>query len=99
MVIDYDGQSLISQREKIKNKKAVFFTTTGNQGGHSSLWHSVRSNKYQDEVDKNIKKMKLKGKKKEEIAEYVSSVDHYLYSEINQELFDSVLQTYKKVWW
>ena len=94
--ISYEEQSLISHRDEITNPNVTYMTTSGNQSGHTSIWHSKRSNEYQEEVDKTIKKMKSNKKTHDEIAEYVSTVNHELYSEINLELFETVIKIFDK---
>jgi len=92
--ISYELQSLISKRKQIKNPNVTYVTTSNNQGGHVSIWHSVKSNDYQKEVDSTLKRMKKDKKSHEEVAEYVKTVDHALYSEINYELIDQIIEMF-----
>lgn len=95
--IDFKEQSLISHKEEMTNPNVTYMVTKHNQGGHNSIWHSIRSNDYQKKVDHDIKKMKKSKMTHDEIANYVKGVDHYLYSEINFELFDKILSIFDKV--
>lgn len=94
--ISYELQSLISHKDEIINPNVIYLTTTGNQGGHTSIWHSKRSNDYQEIVDQEIKRMKKDKLDNQEIAKYVMSVDNYLYSEINFDLFDKIIEMFDK---
>ena len=94
--ISYDTQSLISHRKEITNPNVTFYTSTGNQGGHDSIWHSPRSNDYQDIVNSTIKSMKKDKVSEDDIKKYVNGIDHYLYSEIDNGLFDKILEVFDK---
>ena len=90
--IDFELQSVISHKEEFTNPNVQFYYGTGNQGGHCSIWHSEQSNDHQEEVDKMLKSLKDDENAK---AQYVSSVNHYLYSEINYQLFDLIIKLFK----
>ena len=91
-VISFEAQSVISHRGEFINPNVKFYYGTGNQCGHYTIWHSSRANRYKEEVDNHLKSIA-----KDAVArkEYVSDVNHYLYSEINQELFDSIKEIFK----
>ncbi len=91
--IDYKTQSLICHKDDFKNPNVQLYYGVANQGGHDSIWHSAQSNDYQQEVDEHLKEMKRASY--EEKKEYIKSVNHYLYSEINYTLFDEIINLYK----
>ena len=91
--IDLKTQSLICHKEEFKNPNVRFYYGDNNQGGHCSIWHSVASNDYQKEVDQTLKEMKHSSDEKK--REYIKTVNHYLYSEINYTLFDQIINLYK----
>ena len=73
--------SVNSYKKEIKNKKVVFISVTGENGGHSEIWHSIRAVKYKREVDEKMKKLSKKKR-----AEYYKKIDHKRYSEANVEI-------------
>ena len=102
-VITYDGQSVMARKEEITNPNVRYYEGYGLQGDHDNIWHSVRSAVYQQEVESQLKKLqKEKGEKltDDEKREFYKSVDHALYSEVNEELMQQIVamfdQTYKR---
>ena len=55
--------------------------------GHSGPWRTKEANQYIDEVTANIKKLK---KNKQDIKEYVDTIDKNKTSEINIELLNEI---------
>jgi dienelactone hydrolase len=93
-VISFNGQSIISHRAEITNKRVTYYIGEGLQSGHDSIWHSSRSIEYQKQVNAKIKEIKSDksvSDTKAKIAEYVATVDHSLYSEVNPDLFSQIL--------
>lgn len=90
-VIDYSLQSITSKRPEIYNKNVTYYSGVGLQSGHDSIWHSTASIEYQNEISQKTKNLS-----DAELVEFYKTVDHRLYSEINLELFDLVLQTFNK---
>ncbi len=98
-VITYDGQSIMAHKKEITNPNVVYYEGLGLQGDHNNIWHSVRAAAYQKEVESGLKKLQMeKGDKltNEEKAAYYAGVDHRLYSEVNKELFDKILEMFDK---
>lgn len=91
--IDFKTQSLISHKKEITNPNVTYFYGDNNQGGHDSIWHSKESNDYQKEVNAHLKEMKRASD--DEKREYIKSINHYLYSEINYTLFDHIIKVYR----
>ncbi len=85
-IISFGGQSVISHRDEITNPNVEYYIGVGDCGGHDSIWHSERSAKYREKVDKAAKEIDDSAKK----AEFYKTVDNRLYSEINYELFDKI---------
>ena len=55
------------------------------------MWHSTRAAEYKEEIDAQAKKLN-----DEEKAAFFEKVDHALYSEVNEELFEQILTTFEK---
>ena len=94
--ISFKEQSLISKKREITNPNVEYYVGKGNQAGHCSIWHSVRSNDYQEYVDNTLKSMKKEKASEEDMKEFVRGLDHYLYSEIDYGLFDKIIKTFEK---
>ena len=90
-VISFDAQSVISHQNEITNPEVSYYFGKGLQSGHTTVWHSEQSAKYQKVVDKELKKL---GDDVEGKRNYLKTVDHYLYSEINFELFDRIIEMF-----
>ena len=94
-IIDYNLQSIISQARNIHNPLVEYYTGTGLKSGHNEIWHSDRSIEYSRQVDARIKQL-LKDfpHDLDKTRVFVNSVDHSLYSEINQDLFQKILKMF-----
>lgn len=98
-VISYNAQSITAQKDKITNPNVIYYTGKGLLSGHDTIWHSERSARYQQEIAALIKSKKQdKGGKLTdgELRDIYRLVDNGLYSEVNGELFDLILQTFRK---
>jgi dienelactone hydrolase len=96
-VISYEGQSIISHRDEITNPRVQYYIGENLQSGHDTIWHSNSAITYQKEVNNKIKEIKNNKENnnvEQAIADYVATVNHSLYSQINAELFDKI---YKKI--
>ena len=91
--IDYNSQSLMSHKDEYKNPNVKFYYGFDSQSGHDSIWHSIESNEYQKEVNEHLRQMKRASDN--EKREYIKTVNHYLYSEINYSLFDEIISLYR----
>lgn len=100
-VIDYDLQSIISKRKELTNPNITYYFGTGLLAKHCSILYSENSNEYQEEVNNELKKIEKeykrdKEKQLEEKANYLEGINHYLYSEINESLFNQILKLFKE---
>ena len=97
-IISFEGQSVISHREEIREENVVYYVGTGTQSGHNTILHSKRAVEYQEKVENDLEKLK-KEKNREltqkELDDFCESVDHSLYSEVNSDLMDAVLRLYE----
>ena len=95
--ISYDMQSIIAHRDKIVNPHVQYYIGEGLQGSHTGIWHSERSEIYQKQIKTELKALeKAKGRELTyaEKTEFYSTVNHALYSEVNQELMQQIVQTF-----
>lgn len=100
MVISINHQSIFAHKNEITNPNVTWYVGEGTQSGHDTIWHSDRANKYQEKIKEELKAMaKRKGEAltDEELANYVSRIDHEKFSEINYELFDMIIKMFDKV--
>lgn len=100
MVISINHQSIFAHKDEITNPNVTWYIGKGTQSGHDTIWHSDRANQYQDKIKRELKAMtKTKGSEltEEELANYVSGIDHEKFSEINYELFDLIIEMFNKV--
>ncbi len=96
-VITYNGQSIMAHRNEITNPNVIYYEGLGLQGDHNNIWHSIEAAAYQSQVESGLKKLQMeKGEKltKEEKAAYYSTIDHHLYSAVNQELFAQIVNMF-----
>ena len=96
-VISYNLQSIIAQKEKITNPNVIYYIGKGVLGKHNSIWHSIESYIYQQEVKSELKYKEFeKGSEltDKEKQVFYKEVDHKLYSEINKELFDLIIKMF-----
>ena len=96
-VIRFDKQSIIAKRAEITNPNVAYYIGEGLQGDHNNIWHSKESAYYQKQVEKELKNLqKAKGEKltDEEKANFYKTVDHRLYSEVNKELMQKIVDMF-----
>ena len=96
-VITYDGQSITAKKDEITNPNVRYYIGKGVHGDHNNIWHSKQSALYQMEVKSEIKLLEMKKGDKlttEELASYYETVDHALYSQVNVELMEKVVETF-----
>ena len=95
-VITPDGQSITAHLGELTNPNVTVYWGKGSQGSHTGIWHSDASEEYQRVVKSELKLRELtlgRALTDEEKKEFYSSVDHALYSEVNGELLDLIIQT------
>ena len=94
MVVDYASNvSLIGNRNDIRNPMVQYYVGHDKQSGHDTIWHSDRAVEYQDYIEGEIKKVKKHDNQHDdinEVAVYCMTINHALFSEINEELFDKI---------
>ncbi len=98
-VIGYAHQSVISHKDEIRSKNVTYYVGTGPQAGHNTILHSLRAVAYQEKVAKDLKQLKKEYDRDltwEEQAEFCSGVDHALYSEVNGEMMQDILNMFNK---
>lgn len=94
--ISYDKQSILAYKDKITNPRVQYYVGEGLQGSHTGIWHSIKSGEYQNQVKAEYKALeKAKGELTyEEKAAFYATVDHALYSEVNEELMRQIVQMF-----
>ncbi|MBR3437443.1 MAG: alpha/beta hydrolase [Lachnospiraceae bacterium] len=100
MVIEYLSPiALISHKKELRDDNVFYYTGRGNSGAHDTVWRSPKAVEYQEQVKKELEKLKKsKGKdwtKKDEAA-FVAGIDHALYSAVNEDLFEKAVETFEK---
>ena len=96
-VISYHHQSVISHKDEIRREGVTYYVGTGAQAGHNTILHSERAVAYQKQVEAELKRLKKEYDRdltQEEQAEFCRGVDHGLYSEVNEDLMQAVLQVF-----
>ncbi len=88
-VISYDRTSVLAHRDEITNPHVVYHVGCGVHGDHNNIWHSARAAAYQKQVDAALDALA-----ETEKAAYMETVDHALYSEVNEELMSAVVQLF-----
>lgn len=99
-VISIDGQSIVSHAKEITNRKVEYYYGRGANSGHDSIWHSARAVAYQQDVKRDLERIKKQRGKDftyDEQVEFYRFVNHEIYSEINQELFDRAQKIFEGV--
>ena len=95
----WNKQSIISYKDEFTNPNVEYYIGKGLQGGHDSIWHSTKAIAYQMQVESELKLLELeKGEKlnDEEKRAYYATVDHALYSQVNEELMMQIVQMFNK---
>lgn len=98
-VISFSHQSVISHRAEIREKNVTYYIGTDAHAGHNTILHSPRAVAYQKEVEKDLKRLKKEYDREltqEELTEFCNGVDHTLYSEINMEMMQEILNMFNK---
>ena len=100
MVIEYLSPiALVAHKKELRSENVYYYTGKGNSGGHDTIWRSTKAVDYQEQVKKELEKLKkAKGKEwtHDDEAAFVAGVDHALYSAINTELFEKALEVFEK---
>lgn len=97
MVISFGHQSVISHSDEIRRDNVTYYVGTDAQAGHNTILHSPRAVAYQEKVEKDLKRLKKEYNRdltQEEQTEFCNGVDHALYSEVNMELMQNILNMF-----
>ncbi len=90
MNIPHDTLSITARLDEITNPNVRLYYGTELQGSHTGIWHSARAQRYAAQI-----KRYTRGMSDEEKAEYYKTVDHRLYSEVNDELMQLIFETFE----
>ena len=97
-VISFHHQSVICHKDEIRQKNVTYYVGTGAHGGHNTILHSEQAVAYQKQVEKELKRLKKECDREltpEEKAAFCSRVDHALYSQVNPELMQAVVDMFQ----
>jgi len=98
-VIGFHHQSVISHREEIRKNNVTYYVGTDAQAGHNTILHSLSAVAYQEQVEKELKRLKKEYDREltqEEMSDFCNSVDHRLYSEVNEEMMWEILDIFDR---
>ena len=98
-VISFNHQSVISHRDEIRPHNVTYYVGTGAHAGHNTILHSERAVAYQKQVDKELKRLKKECDReltREEKAAFCKGVDHALYSEVNEEMMQAIVDMFNQ---
>jgi len=98
-VISFSHQSVISHRDEIRKKNVTYYIGTDAHSGHNTILHSPRAVAYQEKVNKDFKRLKKEYDReltREELTEFCNGVDHALYSEVNTEMMQDILNMFNE---
>ena len=91
LVIDFNYQSIISHQKEFINPNVKYYIGDNSNKGHDSILYDAQAINYQKEVKKQMKKY---DDESEELKEYVSSIDNYKYSMVNEDLFKKIIDLF-----
>ena len=98
-VISFDHQSVISHKDEIRQKNVTYYVGTGVHAGHNTILHSERAVAYQKQVKKELKQLEKECDREltqEEKVQFCKRVDHALYSEVNTEMMQAIVNVFNK---
>lgn len=98
-IITPGGQSITAHLDELTNPNVTIYWGEGSNGSHTGIWHSKESEEYQRVIASRIKKQEMDLGRKltdSELSEIYSTVDHALYSQVNSELVDLIIDTFDK---
>ena len=96
-VISFNHQSVISHKNEIRQNNVTYYVGTDAHAGHNTILHSQRAVDYQKQVEKALKQLQKELDReltKEEQAEFCRGIDHALYSEVNTEMMQAILNMF-----
>lgn len=98
-VISFHHQSVISHKDEIRKRNVTYYVGDGAHAGHNTILHSERAVAYQKQIEKELKQLKKEYNREltqEEKAEFCKQVDHALYSEVNTEMMQAIVDMFRK---
>ena len=98
-IIPKDKLSITAYKHLITNPNVRYIDTTGLQGDHNDLWHSIECINYKKQLSSQLaqlEKEKQRELTKEELAEFYTMVDHRLYSQVNEKLMQKIVKTFNQ---
>ena len=98
-VISYNYQSVISHKNEIRSENVTYYIGTGSQAGHNTILHSLRAVAYQDKIKKDLKRLEDEYDRdltRAEMTEFCNGVDHDLYSEVNGEMMQEIVNMFNR---
>lgn len=98
-VINFNEQSVIAHKNEIRKNNVFYYIGKDENSGHNSIMHSKKAIRYQEEVAKELsflKKHKGKELSVDELRKFCDSVNHSLYSEVNEELMYKILNIFNE---
>lgn len=97
--ITHDGLSVTAYLDRLTNPNVAVQWFEGAQGTHTGILRSGAAEEYILSVEASLQHMqeeKGSALTEEELAAYYKTVDHRLYSEVNPELVEKILETFEK---
>lgn len=98
-VIPFDKQSVISRRNELRLDNVFYYVGKDENSGHNTIMHSKAAVHYQEEVAEQLAELKAeKGKDltKEDLKAFCDTINHSLYSEVNEELMEKIVDMFNK---
>lgn len=98
-VISFNYQSVISHKNEIRKENVTYYIGTGPHAGHNTILHSPRAVAYQEKIEKDLKRLEDEYDREltqEEQTKFCNGVDHVLYSEVNMEMMQEIVNMFNK---
>ena len=96
-IITFNKQSIVSYQSKFTNNNIKYYIGKGFQGDHTDILYSTNAVAYRKEIESEIKLLEMKKGSKlsyEEKQMFYKNVDHYKYSEVNEELMKLIIDNF-----
>ncbi len=94
-----DVESITAHLDEITNPNVKLHWSVGYQASHTGIWHSDEAEIYANKVRADVEERKKqlgRALSHEELRQLYSTVDHRLFSEVNTELADLIIETFDK---
>jgi dipeptidyl aminopeptidase/acylaminoacyl peptidase len=93
-IIGFDKQSVIARKDELRSENVFYYVGKDENSGHNTIMHSARAVEYQKKIASELEE--LKDASDEELKAFCSTVDHALYSEVNEELMRQIVEMFNK---